>query len=58
MKAAAAAIIVHRKWGGGREMLVPVSFPQEAELEDRLEMQVAWGGDSGRGRKKGGVCLK
>lgn len=26
VKAAAAAIMVHRKCGGGREMLVPVSF--------------------------------
>ena len=34
--AAAAAIRVPMKCGGGREMLAPVSFLQEAEPEDRL----------------------
>ena len=34
--AAAAAIRVPVKCGGGREMLAPVSFLQEAEPEDRL----------------------
>ena len=34
--AAATAIRVPVKCGGGREMLAPVSFLQEAEPEDRL----------------------
>lgn len=58
VKAAAAAIMVHRKCGGGRETLVPVSFPQEAEPKDRLGCR--WFGEVilGSRRKKGGVCLK